>query len=48
MAEQELLSACLSPALDKRFKHLWRLVGNTPMLELQYTYGGKPGRIFVK
>ncbi|SPZ85332.1 Cysteine synthase [Sphingobacterium multivorum] len=48
MAEQELLSACLSPALDKRFKHLWRLIGNTPMLELQYTYKGKPGRIFVK
>lgn len=48
MAEQELLSACLSPALDKRFKHLWRLVGNTPMLELQYTYKGKPGRVFVK
>ncbi len=48
MAEQELLSACLSPTLDRRFKHLWRLVGNTPMLELQYTYGGKPGRIFVK
>src|SRR5690606_15190829 len=39
---------CLSPELDHRFSHLWCLVGNTPMLELQYTYKGKLGRIFVK
>ena len=41
-------SACLSPKLDSAFKHLWCLVGNTPMLELQYTYKGKPGQIYVK
>ncbi|MFD1771785.1 PLP-dependent cysteine synthase family protein [Sphingobacterium suaedae] len=45
---EEVLSRCLSPALDSKFKHLWCLVGNTPMLELQYTYRGKPGQIYVK
>lgn len=35
-------------AADQKFSHLWNLVGNTPMLELQYTYKGKPGCIYVK
>lgn len=43
-----MISTCLSPELDSRFKHLWHLVGNTPMLELQYSYKGKPGVIYVK
>ncbi len=42
------LSECLSPELDSRFKHLWHLVGNTPMLELHYVYKGKQGKIYVK
>lgn len=41
-------SLCLSPELDSKFRHLWLLVGNTPMLELEYIYKGKPGRIYVK
>lgn len=45
---EQVLSACLSPQLHSKFKHLWCLVGNTPMLELQYTYKGKPGVIYVK
>lgn len=45
---EEIVSAGLSPKLDSKFKHLWCLVGNTPMLELQYTYKGKPGTIYVK
>lgn len=48
IAEEKRLSACLSPELDARFKHLWHLVGNTPMLELHYMFHGKPGRVFVK
>jgi cysteine synthase len=32
----------------KKISHLWRLVGNTPMLELNYIYKGKVSRIFVK
>ncbi|RXK81031.1 PLP-dependent cysteine synthase family protein [Filimonas effusa] len=33
---------------EEKFDNLWHLVGNTPMLELQYTYQGKPGKIYVK
>ncbi|SHL96601.1 PLP-dependent cysteine synthase family protein [Mucilaginibacter sp. OK098] len=39
---------CLSVELKDKFNHLWHLVGNTPMLELQYLYDGLPGKIFVK
>lgn len=31
-----------------KFNHLWHLIGNTPMLKLNYTYKGKSGFIFVK
>ena len=41
--------------LDKRvtgqeeaFRSLWHLVGNTPMLELQFTDASGPGKIYVK
>ncbi|MEH6305851.1 PLP-dependent cysteine synthase family protein [Olivibacter sp. CPCC 100613] len=48
ITKEEVLSACLSPELDSRFKHLWHLVGNTPMLELHYSYQGKASKIYVK
>lgn len=48
MNNELMFSKCLSPELDSRFKHLWCLVGNTPMLELQYSYKGKAGKIYVK
>lgn len=48
MNNELIFSKCLSPELDSRFKHLWCLVGNTPMLELQYSYKGKAGKIYVK
>ena len=38
----------LSQSLEKKFQDLWHLVGNTPMLELHYTYQGKTGTIYVK
>lgn len=31
-----------------KFRHLWKLIGNTPMLELQYTYKGQSHHIYVK
>jgi cysteine synthase A len=34
--------------LEKKFQNLWHLVGNTPMLKLQYTYNGNAGEIYVK
>jgi len=48
LIKEEPLGACLSTALDNRFKHLWHLVGNTPMLALHYTYRGNSGKIYVK
>lgn len=38
----------LSPEQKSKFSHLWHLVGNTPMLELHYTYKGKADKIYVK
>ncbi|MFC3199163.1 PLP-dependent cysteine synthase family protein [Parapedobacter deserti] len=38
----------LSSSAAKRFQDLWHLVGNTPMLRLDYQYKGKPGTIYVK
>ena len=34
--------------VDQRFGELWNLVGNTPMLKLEYQFKGRPGYIFVK
>jgi cysteine synthase A len=34
--------------MERKFQELWHLVGNTPMMELQYTFKGSPGKIFVK
>lgn len=35
-------------AIRTKLSNLWHLVGNTPMLSLNYNYKGKRGRIFVK
>jgi len=34
--------------IEQQFRHLWDLVGNTPMLELHYSIQGRPGKIYVK
>lgn len=34
--------------MDNKFAHFWNLIGNTPMLEISYTYKNEPRRIFVK
>lgn len=44
----ELASKAISTDLEKRFKHLWSLVGNTPMVCLHYVYKGKPSKVYVK
>jgi len=38
----------LSAAMAKKFAILWRLAGNTPMLEVLYSYKGATRRLFVK
>lgn len=35
-------------SLQNTFEHLWCMVGNTPMLEIRYTYKGNERRLFVK
>lgn len=46
--DQTPASLCLHDDLANKFEHLWHLVGNTPMLQLHYTYKGKLGSIYVK
>lgn len=48
MVEEIASSACLTIDVEDRFAHLWHLVGNTPMLALNYTYQGNAGKIYVK
>ena len=43
-----MLKALEIPTLEKEFRELWHLVGNTPMMELDYTYEDQPGKIYVK
>src|ERR1700749_1334287 len=31
-----------------KFRHLWNLVGNTPMLEIAYRYKGECRKVYVK
>ena len=33
---------------DKKFRHLWRLVGNTPMIEILYRFGGRVRTLYAK
>ena len=41
----ELIS---TKALKEKFDHLWNLVGNTPLLKINYQFKGIPGCLFVK
>jgi len=34
--------------LKQKFDHLWHLVGNTPLLKINYQFKGKAGHVFVK
>jgi len=47
MYQNVLPSGSVSPS-EKKFQDLRHLVGNTPMLQLDYLYKGKAGKIFVK
>jgi cysteine synthase A len=47
-----MLPSTINPAISKdlqeKFNHLWHLVGNTPMLEIFYTYKGQKLSLYVK
>ena len=34
--------------LENKFRHFWRLIGNTPMLEIVYLYKGECRKVYVK
>jgi len=48
MVLDQLPHAGITPNIEKKFAHLQHLIGNTPMIELNYTYQGKPGKVYVK
>lgn len=48
MLNETLTPQKFEEELVNKFQHLWHLVGNTPMLKLNYTYKGKLGSIYVK
>ncbi|MBI5281627.1 MAG: PLP-dependent cysteine synthase family protein [Candidatus Solibacter usitatus] len=37
-----------TPAIENRFRHLHRLIGNTPLLEIGFEFDGQPRRVFAK
>ncbi len=41
-------SPSVSDKLESKFRHLWGLVGNTPMLEIAYKYKDECRKIYVK
>jgi cysteine synthase A len=43
-----MVEQVLTEVQEQKFRHLWKLVGNTPMLELQYTQGAQKHSIYVK
>ena len=44
----EVFAPHFEPAVQNKFQHLWHLVGNTPMLEITYSYLGLVRKIYVK
>jgi cysteine synthase A len=36
------------PRLENKFRHLWQLVGNTPMMEITYRFRGDVRKVYVK
>ena len=48
IAEPLVKTACLTSDLKEKFSYLWQLVGNTPMLEINFEYKGRKRKIYVK
>lgn len=40
--------AVFPTSLEKKFRELWRMIGNTPMLEISYTFKGEERKLYVK
>jgi cysteine synthase len=48
LSEEKRMETETIKPVKQKFEHLLHLVGNTPMMQLNFIYKGKPGRIFVK
>lgn len=44
----EILEDTKEGRLDNKFRHLWNLIGNTPMLEIAYRYKNECRKLFIK
>lgn len=44
----EMKPSAVENRLNDKLNHLWSLIGNTPMLQLEYRYKGKVRKIYVK
>ncbi|MFT3843718.1 MAG: cysteine synthase family protein [Lacibacter sp.] len=42
------IESSLTDKIESKFRHLWGLVGNTPMIEIAYKYNRECRKIFVK
>lgn len=42
------LHSSQAESLVNKFKHLWHLIGNTPMLEIAYKFQGKLRKVYMK
>ena len=43
-----IIPAAAGTTLENKFRHLWQLVGNTPMVDITYRYQGECRHIYVK
>ena len=42
------VTAAFDKKINNKFKHLWRLIGNTPMVEIAYRFKNECRKIYVK
>jgi cysteine synthase A len=38
----------MEPSVENKFRHLWNLIGDTPMLKIDYRYRGRERAVYVK
>ena len=45
---ENIIPEITSKGPENKFRHLWQLVGNTPMLKINYRYKGDERQVYVK
>src|SRR5688500_20178267 len=46
--KEEVQAADSLSLLPNKIRHLWNLVGNTPMVDIRYSYKGEERKIYAK